>query len=1147
MTIKFVHLNIHTEYSISDSIVRIEQLFARCVENNVPAIALTDQSNLFALVKFYKEAVASGVKPIIGADVWLENEHDHSRPFKMLFLAQNQLGYQNILQLISRSYIEGQYLGTPIVKRLWVEKLAAGLIALSGAKYGDVGQALLADDLEQAQNLAKFWQKIFPGCYYLELQRTGREREEEYLTKALDLAVALKLPVVATNAVRFLDSEDFEAHEARVCIHSGHVLNDSNRPHLYSETQYLRSQDEMMELFHDIPESLMNSVEIAKRCNVELTFGRTLLPIFPVPKDTTPEIYFTKEAHLGLEKRLEMIQGAADQRRKYLERLEYEIKVINQMGFASYFLIVADFISWSKKNGIPVGPGRGSGAGSLVAYALGITDLDPIGHELLFERFLNPERVSLPDFDIDFCMDGRDRVIAYVVEHYGKDKVAQIITYGTMAARAVVRDVGRVLGYPYGFVDKIAKLIPFAIGMSLDQALEEEDLLKQKYVEEDDTRTLIDLAKKLEGIVRNAGKHAGGVVIAPSALTDFMPLYCEAEGEGVITQLDKDDVETVGLVKFDFLGLRTLTIIDWAVKSINAKLKAKGANPIDINLLPLDDGAIYKLLQSGKTAAIFQLESRISRDLIKRFKPDCFSDIVAMVAIIRPGVLQSGMLDEIIDRKHGRARITYLHPKLEPILRPTYGVAIYQEQVMQMAQSLAGYSLGNADLLRRAMGKKKPEEMALQRAIFIEGAAKNSVDKHLANNIFDYMEKFASYGFNKSHSAAYALISYQTAWLKAHYPAEFMAAVLSSDMDNTDKVVLFLAECKNLGLKVIPPDVNTSNYRFTVDEHGEILYGLGAVKGVGQAAAEIILEERKVGGAFKNLFDLCKRVDTRKVNKRVLEALIYAGALDNIAPSRARQIASMELALKTAGQYAAHQISGQIDLFSFFAQDEEVVYDYVEALDWTKDERLKNEKSVLGFYLHGHPIEYFIPELSKFIRATIAELVPESGKVVLIAGFVRSIRIVTTKSGNRLAIITLEDATSSVDVTMFAESFTASRACLIEDKLVIVEGEVAVDQFSDGYRIRATRAMSLDQARAVYVRGLLLKLAAEQISDETMHNLYGILSHYRNGNCPVFITYEGGEANAKLVLGDEWKVEPKEELLVKLKDQFGDTAACFVY
>lgn len=1153
MSIKFVHLNLHTEYSISDGIVRIDQLMDICCQQNMPAIAVTDQSNLFALVKFYKAVVAAGIKPIIGVDIWLENSQDARKPFKMLLLAQNQQGYQNILKLISLSFTEGQYLGAPIVKKIWLQELADGLIALSGGKDGDIGYALLADDLEQAQLLLKFWQKVFPNRYYLELQRTGRMREEEYIHKALDLAAKFLCPVVATNAVRFLSKEDFEAHEARVCIHSGYVLADPNRPRLYSQQQYLRSATEMEELFRDIPESLINSVEIAKRCNVELVFGKTFLPIFPTPSSITPEAYFTEESHRGLKNRLQTFFKITDPdfARKcedYYQRLSYEIGIINQMGFASYFLIVADFIRWAKQNGVPVGPGRGSGAGSLVAYALDITDIDPIKHELLFERFLNPERVSLPDFDVDFCMDGRDRVIEYVTNRYGKDKVAQIITYGTMAAKAVVRDVGRVLGYPYGFVDKIAKLIPFEIGISLERALQEEELLQQKYNQEDDVKTLIDLAMKLEGITRNAGKHAGGVVVAPSALTNFMPLYCEATGEGVVTQLDKDDVEAIGLVKFDFLGLRTLTIINMALHNINAVLKHHSESSVDINLLPLDDALTYKLLKACNTTAVFQFESRMSRDIIKRLKPDCFTDVVALGAIIRPGVLQSGMLDEFFDRKHGRAPITYLHPKLEPILRPTYGVVVYQEQVMQMAQSLAGYSLGAADLLRRAMGKKKPEEMALQRAVFIEGAAKNNIDKHLANTIFDLMEKFAGYGFNKSHSAAYALISYQTAWLKAHYPAEFMAAVLSSDMDNTDKVVFFLNDCKNLKLKVIPPDVNSSNYQFTVNAGGEIVYGLGAIKGVGQAALELILAARSKQGPFKDLFDLCKRVDNRKVNKRVLEALIYAGALDKIGPNRASQIATLGIAMRAAEQYEKHFASGQIDLFSALSPEEnDAAFAYTVVADWTSAERLQHEKDVLGFYLNGHPIEEFIAELNEFVSTSISELASEVNKNVLIAGFVRNLKIVNTKSGNRLAIITLEDMTASVDVTMYAENFAVARECLVEGQLVIVEGEVSVDTFSDGYRVRATKAMNLDQARVTYARGIVLQLTAEQISDDTLHTLYEILNGYCGGNCPVFVAYSNGEAIVKLALGDKWKIHPKGELLMKLKDSLGGINVSLVY
>jgi DNA polymerase-3 subunit alpha len=1145
MSAKFIHLNLHTEYSISDSIIRIGQLFAKCVAYNMPAIALTDQCNLFALVKFYQNAILNGIKPIIGVDIYLENEKNQSHPFSMILLAKSQVGYLNILSLISKSFVENQHLGIPLVKRSWLEELSNGLIVLSGAKNGDVGQALLSGDMETAYILAEFWRKIFPESYYLELQRTGKSNEEEYLVKAFDLAVKLKLPLVATNAVRFLSSEDFEAHEARVCIHNGHVLDDSSRQCIHSEKQYFCSVEDMIQLFRDIPESLVNSVNIAEKCNVEIDFNKTKLPIFPVPdKNLTPEQYFVIEAYNGLAKR------GMENCYEYKERLEYEIQIINHMGFASYFLIVTDFINWSKNHGISVGPGRGSGAGSLVAYALGITDLDPIKHELLFERFLNPERVSLPDFDVDFCVDGRDRVIDYVMKRYGRDKVAQIITYGTMTARAVVRDVGRVLGYPYGYVDKIAKLIPITIGISLEQALKEEELLQKKYNEEDDVKTLINLAKKLEGIVRNVGTHAGGVVIAPTALTDFLPLYCETDRVGIVTQFDKDDAEAIGLVKFDFLGLRTLTIIDWTVKYINKRLESKNVDPIDISKLPIDDKDTYKLLQSGKTTAIFQLESRISRDLIKRFKPDCFSDIVALVAIIRPGVLQSGMLDEIINRKHGRTSITYLHPKLEPILHDTYGVAIYQEQVMQMAQSLAGYSLGSADLLRRAMGKKKPEEMARHRAIFIEGAAKNNINQQLANVIFDLMEKFAGYGFNKSHSAAYALISYQTSWLKTHYPGEFMAAVLSADMGNTEKIVLLLNECRNLGLKINPPDVNSSNYHFTVinniDGKNEILYGLGAIKGVGQAAVEAILDVRNTSGIFNSLFDLCKRIDIHKINKRMLEALIYAGAMDKIGVNRASQITNLESMLKIADQYEKRKISGQIDLLNNSLFDEELENN-ITITDFSKDKRLKYEKDVLGFYLTGHPIEKFTSELSKFISSTIAELSAEIGKIVLVAGFIKSLKLITTKSGNRLSIFNLEDITTSIEVSMFMENFTVARDFLIEDQLVIVEGEVIINTFSDNYRIRAIRVMNLEQARVIYAKCLVLNLDSDGLTNNVLQNLYLILNKHRGGNCPVFVDYNSDKIEAKLALGDKWKVHPKEELLADLQAQFGFTVAYFKY
>ncbi|MCK4833195.1 MAG: DNA polymerase III subunit alpha, partial [Gammaproteobacteria bacterium] len=810
---------------------------------------------LFAMVKFTRAALGAGIKPIIGVDALVRYGDDQEAPFQMVLLAQNKEGYLNLSQLISKSYLEGQHRGVPIIQAEWIEQHAEGIIALSGGRQGDIGRALLAGQSDLAEQRLKAWMASFKDRFYIELQRTGRENEETYIAEAVELAIKHDVPVVATNDVRFLTADEFDAHETRVCIHDGRTLDDPRRPKNYSEQQYLRSSEEMQALFSDIPEALANTVEIAKRCNLEIQLGKSFLPQFPIPEGETEESYFCRVSREGLEERLKVLldetaEDYADKRKEYDERLQIELDVINNMGFPGYFLIVADFIQWSKDNGIPVGPGRGSGAGSLVAYALKITDLDPLKFDLLFERFLNPERVSLPDFDVDFCMEGRDRVIDYVARTYGRDSVSQIITYGTMAAKAVVRDVGRVMGQPYGFVDRLAKMVPFEIGMTLTKALDESEDLKAAYENEEEVTMLLDMALSLEGLARNAGKHAGGVVISPTVLTDFSPLYCEEGGASVVTQFDKDDVEAVGLVKFDFLGLRTLTIIDWAVKHVNRRRETSGEEPLVIEQLPLDDKAAFDLLQAANTTAVFQLESRGMKDLITRLQPDSFEDIVALVALFRPGPLQSGMVDDFINRKHGRAEVDYFHPDLEHVLTPTYGVILYQEQVMQIAQVLANYTLGGADMLRRAMGKKKAEVMAEQRELFMQGAVARDVDAKLATHIFDLMEKFAGYGFNKSHSAAYALLSYQTAWLKAHYPAEFMAAVLSADMDNTDKVVGLIEDCSEQGVKVLPPDINQSIYQFSVPDEKSILYGLGALKGVGEAALDGIIAERDENGEF---------------------------------------------------------------------------------------------------------------------------------------------------------------------------------------------------------------------------------------------------------------------------------------------------------
>lgn len=1150
----FIHLRLHTEYSLSDGLIRIEELVDAAAKMHMPAIAVTDQVNLFAAVKFYQEAMAAGVKPILGADCWLENPQNEKQPFRVTFLCQNEPGYKNLIRLISRAYIEGQKTGIPILQRAWLENSNAGLIVLSGGRQGDIGQYLLADKESVAIELLKQWTTLFSDRFYIELQRTGRPQEEEYIAKVVLLAQRFNIPVVATNDARFLSRDDFEAHEARVCIHDGYVLNDPKRPRNYSEQQYLRTPQEMQRLFADIPSALTNTVEIAKRCNVELVLGKSFLPNFPIPAGMTTESYLTHQAEEGLKQRLSNLFSNSplpEGEGKYEERLKIELNVINSMGFAGYFLIVADFIRWAKENGIPVGPGRGSGAGSLVAYALQITDLDPLQYDLLFERFLNPERISMPDFDIDFCMEGRDRVIDYVSERYGRDAVSQIITYGSMAAKAVVRDVGRVLGHPYGMVDKLAKLIPFELGITLEKALAQEEELKRRYQQEDEVRVLIDLALKLEGLARNAGKHAGGVVIAPSKLIDFAPLYCEAgESHHCVTQYDKDDIEKVGLVKFDFLGLRTLTIIDWAVKNINERSKinaveAQHAAPVlDITKIPLDDPKTFALLKACKSTAVFQFESRGMKDLIKRLQPDEFEELIALGALFRPGPLQSGMVDDFINRKHGRAKVEYPHPALEPILRPTYGIVVYQEQVLQIAQVLAGYTLGAADLLRRAMGKKKPEEMAKQRAIFIEGSKKNGVAEKVAAHIFDLMEKFAGYGFNKSHAAAYALVSYQTAWLKAHYTAEFMAAVLSSDMDHTDKVVSFLEECRLLKLTVLPPDINRSQYKFTVNDQSEIVYGLGAVKGAGEAAIELIVEERAKQGPYKDLFDFCHRIDTRKVNRRVLEALIYSGSFDSLGINRASLMASLEVALQTAEQHSEAHDSGQHDMFGMAAVPQQPKA--VEVLEWTAEKRLQGEKEVLGFYLTGHPLQKYEMELPQFVTGKLAQINHNQNQSVIIAGWVVAVRTLFTKRGDRMAVVMLEDQTGRLELTVFSDVYTEHRELLTKDRLLIVEGEVSLDEFTGNSRVLAKKILDITQAREKHARCVVLKLT-ENITPVFIDKLRQIITPYRPGSCPILVEYNRSDSQAQLALGPEWRVKPSDELLAAAQQLLGKDAVQMQY
>ncbi|MFP8967268.1 DNA polymerase III subunit alpha [Pokkaliibacter sp. CJK22405] len=1156
----FVHLRVHSEYSLVDGLVRIKELVGKASELEMPAVALTDRSNGCAMVKFYKAARGAGVKPICGCDIWLENEDPAEAPSRMLLLVQTKEGYSNLLEIISESYQTNQQDGLAIVKREWIQAKSAGLIALSGASYGEIGLALNANKNEEAERFLRYWLEVFGDRFYLEVQRTGRKGEEYCLHQTVELAERLQVPVVATNDVMFIRPEDFEAHEARVSINQGMALADPRRPHLYSDQQYLRTAEEMAELFSDIPEALQNSVEIARRCNVDILLGTYFLPEYPIPEGETMDEFFTRISYEGLDWRLEQLFDSqapefAQTKKTYQERLQFELNTIIQMGFPGYFLIVMDFIQWAKDNDIPVGPGRGSGAGSLVAYALKITDLDPLEYDLLFERFLNPERVSMPDFDIDFCMDKRDRVIDYVANNYGRNAVSQIITFGTMAAKAVVRDVARVQGRPFSLGDKLSKLIPFEVGMTLKKAWEQEEALRDFVNGDEEAQEIMEMAYKLEGITRNVGKHAGGVVIAPTKLSDFAPLYCEADGTGLVTQYDKGDVEEAGLVKFDFLGLRTLTIINWALDNIRVIHEREGKPPLDITKINLEDSDTYKLMQRGDTTAVFQLESRGMKELIKRLLPSCFEDIIALVALFRPGPLQSGMVDDFINRKHGRAELAWPHPdyqleSLKPILEPTYGIILYQEQVMQIPQVMANYTLGGADLLRRAMGKKKPEEMAKQRSVFLEGCKENNIDAGLAGNIFDLVEKFAGYGFNKSHSAAYALVSYQTAWLKQHYPAPFMAAVLSADMQNLDKVVILIEECRRMKLPLVLPDVNASEYMFTVNEQGEVVYGLGAIKGVGEGPIDTIVAARQKGGPFTDLFDFCERVGAKRLNKRVLEALIRSGALDKLGPNRAVLWASIGDALQAADQQARNADSGVFDLFGdvIAASDHQTLYaNYLHLEEWADKERLNGEKDTLGLFVTGHPIDAYEHEIKGLVRNRLGDLKP-SRETQLLAGLVVGVRTMKSKKGETLAFVTLDDRTGRVEVSVFGELYHENREALSKDDVILLEGDVSQDDYSGGLRVRSKRIMSIEEARAKHAKHLEIALQEQGLLKKEIDELQSLLAPYRaeEGN-QIRLKYRQQDAEAQVICGESWRVKVADDLLFALKNSFGKESVRLVY
>jgi DNA polymerase-3 subunit alpha len=1145
-----------------DGIVRLDEAVEAAAADGMPALALTDLANVFGMVKFYQAARAAGVKPVIGCDVWLENESDRDKPYRMLLLCQSRAGYLRLTELLTRAYRSNQYRGRAELKKSWLGETGSdGLIALSGAHHGDVGQALAVDSSKVAQRLAGEWREIFPDRFYIEVQRLGKGAAvqgaasvplETHVQRALVLASALKLPVVATHPVQFVKREDFRAHEARVCIAQGYTLSDQRRPRLFSPEQYFRSQAEMAQSFHDVPQALANSVEIARRCSLEIEIGKIRLPLFQTPKNVSLDDYLRARAAEGLERRLPQLHPdpALRERQKprYLERLEFEIRTIQQMGFSGYFLIVADFINWAKGNGVPVGPGRGSGAGSLVAYSLGITDLDPLRYDLLFERFLNPERVSMPDFDIDFCQDGRDRVIEYVKSRYGADCVSQIVTFGTMAARAVVRDVGRVLDLSYTFCDQLAKLIPFQPGrhLTLADAREIEPQLAEREEKEEEVRELLALAEQLEGLTRNVGMHAGGVLIAPGKLTDFCPLYAADGSDSVVSQFDMKDVEAVGLVKFDFLGLTTLTVLDWTLKYIPQP------SSLDLSALPLDDAATYRLFAAADTTGVFQFESRGMRDLLVRARPDRFEDIVALVALYRPGPME--LIPEFVRRKHG-GRVDYPDPRVEPILKPTYGIMVYQEQVMQLAQIIGGYTLGAADLLRRAMGKKLPEEMSQHRSIFVKGAAGNGISERRANELFDLMEKFAGYGFNRSHAAAYALVAYQTAYMKAHHPAAFIAANLSAVMGDTDKVELFAEDARAHGIALLVPDVNRSNYRFEPVDEKTIRYGLGAIKGTGEAAIASVVEARN-NGPFTDLFDFCHRVDKRLVNRRVVESLIRAGAFDSLNDHRASLLGSVGVALESAEQAsrAAHQVS----LFGDLAESAPRAA-LANAPRWSEKERLQHEKAALGFYFSGHLFDIFRAEVRRFIPTRLADLGASgngdyAGRTYWVTGVVLGTRIQTTASG-RMGVIRLGDDSGRFEIVAFREVFEKHRQKLKEDELLVLEvrlraarARAAVNGEAEpgpdfGMRIEALNVLDLAEARNRFARGVRITCNGASSGSR----LREVLAPYRSGRCPVSIVYSNRDASCEIDLGEAWRVNLHEDLIKSLSEWFSPENVRIVY
>jgi len=1167
----FVHLRLHTEFSVVDGTNRIDEVVPAAAADGQPALAITDLNNLFGAVKFYKKARGKGVKPVLGAEIFLEGmEQDPAALTRIIVLVQDTQGYLNLSELLARAWTRnvGRGQAQAACKLEWLQELNAGLIALSGAQAGPLGQPLAqggAHGDARAAEVALQLAGIFPHRFYIELQRAGRPTDEAHVVAAVQLAARLNLPVVATHPVQFGGPEEYEAHEARVCIAEGEILGNQRRVRRFTREQYFKSAAQMEALFADVPSAIANTVEIAKRCNLTLVLGKPRLPDFPTPGGMPIDEYFRVASFEGLELRLAHLypdEARRDKERpRYVERLEFEIGTILKMGFPGYFLIVGDFINWAKNNGCPVGPGRGSGAGSLVAYALKITDLDPLEYNLLFERFLNPERVSMPDFDIDFCQGNRDRVIDYVKDKYGRDAVSQIATFGTMAARAAIRDVGRVLDFSYMFCDGVSKLIPNKPGKPVTiqyppadlseedkekYAIAAEPQLAQRIEKEEEVRTLVELAQKLEGMTRNIGMHAGGVLIAPGKLTDFCPLYQQPGSDSAVSQYDKDDVEAIGLVKFDFLGLATLTILEIAREFIVKR--HKGQENFAYENIPLNDTPTYRLFSDGKTEAVFQFESRGMQGMLKDARPTRLEDLIALNALYRPGPMD--LIPSFVARKHGREPVEYPHPLVADMLSETYGIMVYQEQVMQTAQILGGYSLGGADLLRRAMGKKKLEEMAEHREIFRKGAAKNDINQDKADEIFDLMEKFAGYGFNKSHAAAYSLLAYHTGWLKVHYTAEFYCANMTVEMDDTDKLkVLHEDATKNFGMSFELPDVNRGNYRFEPVTDKAIRYGLGAVKGTGQLAIEAIVKAREEGGAFTSLFDFCVRVDRQRINKRTVEALIKAGAFDSLQQNRAALLASVDRAFEFANATAAN--AAQADIFGdaehgSATQEPELV----DATPWGVKERLTYEKTALGFFLSGHLFDEVAHEVRRFCRRQIDDLI-DSREQQLLAGIVSDLRVINGQRG-RLGIFKLDDKSSSIEATADEAVLNANRNTLKDDELVIVSGRLQPGR--GGFEARFVVSQVWDLAAARCKFGKFLRVAVNGTAPDiarlvrefppvTLQSEQGDL---RQG-LGVRLSLARGGAKVELQLGESAKFFPTDAALASWMAQAEAGNAAIVY